>query len=123
MMRYIAPADPCLLPFSNALLENVVGDACALIRRTACEVLGGFAAHKDCWEDWEYFLRAVGVGLRHYIYPDPLFYYAVDPQNRNVQSDDYANRQSLLSCLNALPPAVVGEIARVFTTEYLVSHS
>jgi glycosyltransferase involved in cell wall biosynthesis/GT2 family glycosyltransferase len=118
-MYYISPGGPAFL----ALFDNVVGDACALIRRTAFETLGGFAAHRNCWEDWEFFLRLIGAGFRHYIYPDPLFYYTWDRQGRNLQAQNYANRQSLFSCLNALPPAVVGEIARVFATEYVAAHS
>jgi len=116
VMRYIGSGGPVSL----ALFDNVVGDACALIHRTAFEALGGFAAHRDCWEDWEFFLRAVGSGLRHYIYPDPLFYYTLDPQGRNAQAKTYTNRQSLLKCIDALPVKVVGEIARIFATEYVV---
>jgi glycosyltransferase involved in cell wall biosynthesis/GT2 family glycosyltransferase len=121
VMRYIGAGGPASL----ALLDNVVGDACALIRRTAFEAMGGFAEHKNCWEDWEFFLRAVGGGLRHYVYPDPLFYYTMDPQGRNGQSTKkaYSNRQSLLSCLNELPPKIVREIANIFVTEYIVSHN
>jgi GT2 family glycosyltransferase len=117
-LYYISPGGPASL----ALFENVVGDACALIRRIAFEALGGFTVQRHCWEDWEFFLRAVGAGFRHYIYPDPLFYYTLDPQGRNLRAEDYANRQNLFACLDALPPAVVGEIARVFAAEYFVSH-
>lgn len=118
LTRYIGSGGPVSL----ALVDNVVGDACALIRRGVFEFLGGFATHPECWEDWEFFLRVVGAGFRHYMYPDPLFFYTLDLQGRNVQSDDYTNRQSLFRCLDALPPAAVGEIARVFATEYVVSH-
>ena len=118
VMQYIGSGGPASL----ALFENVVGDTCALIRRTAFEALGGFTTHRECHEDWEFFLRAVGAGFRHYIYPDPLFYYTMWPPGKYDQSREYTNRVRLFSCLSALPSEVVGEIARILATEYVVSH-
>jgi glycosyltransferase involved in cell wall biosynthesis/GT2 family glycosyltransferase len=128
MLRQPTPEDAVMCyigsggPVSLALVENVVGDVCSLIRRKVFEAVGGFATHPGCWEDWEFFLRAIGAGVRHFIYPDPLFYYTFDPQGRNGQSKAYINRQSLFNCLQALPSGVVEELARIFLTEYVVSH-
>lgn len=116
---YISPGGPPVL----AVMDNVLGDACAIIRRTVFEILGGFAVDRDCWEDWEFFLRLVGAGYRHYVYPDPLFFYTVDPQGRYLQSNQYVNRKSLLRCVNALPPELVSDIVSVFVTNHLTARS
>lgn len=46
----------------------------ALVRRRCFEELGGFdATMRDGYEDWEFWVRCVGRGLRGVLVPEPLF--------------------------------------------------
>jgi GT2 family glycosyltransferase len=104
-------------PVALGLLDHVVGDVCSLVRREMFEALGGFSDERNSWEDWEFFLRALGTGYRHFVYPDPLFYYTVDVNGRNSRAQRYANRKSLLGCLNQMPVGVVADAARAFALD------
>jgi GT2 family glycosyltransferase len=108
-------------PVALGLLDNVVGDVCGLVRRSTFEALGGFTERRQSWEDWEFFLRAVAAGCRHYVHPDPLFHYTLDQEGRHRQASEYDNRVSLLDCLSQMPPEVVREVARIFALEHLVT--
>ena len=59
-------------------IENVFGDANALIRRTAFEAMGGFSEDYGVGhEDWEFFARAVLAGRSLVSVPEPLFHYRI----------------------------------------------
>jgi len=119
VMQYIPPGGPIAL----GLIHNVVGDVCALVRRSMFDALGGFSERKACWEDWEFFLRAAAAGIRCYNYPDPLFYYTMHPESRNAKANGHRNRLSLFDCLSNFPGEVSSEVARVFAVEYYLSRS
>lgn len=59
-------------------IENVFGDANALVRRSAFEAMGGFSEDYGVGhEDWEFFARAVLAGRTLVSVPEPLFHYRV----------------------------------------------
>ena len=59
---------------------NVVGDACALVRRDAFEAVGGFTeVYGVGLEDLELFNRFVEAGKRIEPSPDPAYYYRAHP--------------------------------------------
>jgi GT2 family glycosyltransferase len=115
LFQYLAPGGPVIL----GVLENVVGDVCSLVRRPAFEALDGFSEVRQAWEDWEFFLRAVAKGFRHYIYPEPLFYYTYDPEGRNARASEYENRLNLFGCFSQMPSQILCEALRTFAAEHL----
>ena len=65
-------------PLSLAPVQNTLGAATALIRRTAFEKLGGYTElHSVGHEDLELFVRALQAGMRIEICPIPLYLYKV----------------------------------------------
>ena len=59
---------------------NVVGDACALVRRDAFEAVGGFTeVYGVGLEDLELFNRLIEAGKRIEPLPDPVYYYRAHP--------------------------------------------
>ena len=62
--------------------RNVVGDACALVRRSAFDAVGGFTeAYGVALEDLELFNRLMLNGCRIEPLPDPAYYYRVRPHS------------------------------------------
>jgi glycosyltransferase involved in cell wall biosynthesis/GT2 family glycosyltransferase len=108
-------------PIALALVENVLGDVCALVRREVVDTLGGFSNERRSWEDWDFFLRAVGRGFRHLVYPEPLFFYTIDEGGRNLTAVVRENQASLLRSLRTLPPEVTSDIAEIYAREFIVS--
>ena len=61
-------------------LSNVVGDACALLRREAFEAVGGFTeVYGVGLEDLELFNRLIEAGWRIEPFPEPVYYYRTHP--------------------------------------------
>ena len=61
-------------------LRNVVGDACALVRREAFQAVGGFTEiYGVGLEDIELFNRLILAGRRVEPLPDPAYYYRTRP--------------------------------------------
>jgi cellulose synthase/poly-beta-1,6-N-acetylglucosamine synthase-like glycosyltransferase len=118
IFRYQAQGGPVAL----ALLENVVGDTCSIMRRELFQALGGFLEARTCLEDWDFFFRVVAAGYRHFVYPDPLFYYTRDMNGRNLtQIEEYDNRSSLLARLESMPASTTAHAAAAFALEYIVN--
>ena len=62
------------------LIHNVIGDACALVRRSAFEAVGGFSEDYGlALEDMEFFHRLVRAGFRTEPLPDPAYFYRIQP--------------------------------------------
>ena len=68
-------------------LANVVGDACALVRRDAFTATGGYSEeYRVGLDDLSFFNRLIGAGLRIEPLPDPVYYYRIGSttiKNRN----------------------------------------
>lgn len=74
------------------LVENVFGDAGALILRRTFLALGGFTeVYGVGHEDWELFAKACLQGYRLEVVPEPLFYYRVLPGSMLTSSKQRAN--------------------------------
>ena len=90
------------------LFENTLGDANALIRRSAWEALGGYTEDRGAGaEDWELFAKAVlaGMHLEHSIMP--LSWYRVDTRSMSRTGDwwrDY--RRAIRPYEAVLPPSL-----------------
>ena len=59
-------------------IRNVVGDACALVRREVFEAVGGFSEeYRIGLEDLSFFNHLIGSGHRFEPMPDPAYYYRI----------------------------------------------
>jgi glycosyltransferase involved in cell wall biosynthesis len=81
----------------DLLVGNRV-DACAMVRRTVLEGLGGFdEAMREGYEDWEFWIRALAAGLRSVHVGRPTFRYRVRPGSLLSKADDPATRMAIVS--------------------------
>jgi GT2 family glycosyltransferase len=103
-----------------AFFENTLADAASLVKRDVVKRLGGFGLERHSWEDWEFFVRLVGAGFKHYVYPEPLIYYTHDPNGRNETARDFENRSSLFRTLSSLPPERAARTAQIFAQQVLL---
>lgn len=103
-----------------AFFENTLADLTSLVKRDAILAIGGFGTERQSWEDWEFFVRLVGAGYKHYVYPEPLIYYTHDPNGRNETASDYENRISLFKTLEKLPPERSAQVAQIFAQQILL---
>ncbi|MBL8002786.1 MAG: glycosyltransferase [Flavobacteriales bacterium] len=64
--------------FRRLLVENHI-DACACIRRSLWERMGGYDEHMPCmgWEDWDLWLRCTVAGVEFRYVPEVFFEYRV----------------------------------------------
>ena len=73
---------------ASNLFHNVVGDACALVRRAAFEAVGGFETERGfALSDLSFFNSLVQAGYRVEYMPDTTFYYRVLPASMLRSSD------------------------------------
>ena len=81
-IRFFGPS------LASNLFHNVIGDACALVRRAAFEAVGGFAeVHGLMLEDMEFFNRLILAGNRVEHMPDTTFYKRVLPASMIRSAD------------------------------------
>ena len=67
---------------ASNLFHNVVGDACALVRREAFETVGGFTEERGfAFSDMSFFSSLRQAGLRVEYMPEVTFYYRVLPDS------------------------------------------
>jgi glycosyltransferase involved in cell wall biosynthesis/GT2 family glycosyltransferase len=79
------------LDLPRLLWSNYI-DACAVVRRTLCDEVGGYDPALRDWEDWDFWLRAAERGSRFIRIPGAAFEYRVRPdslQHRFLRSDAY----------------------------------
>jgi O-antigen biosynthesis protein len=78
-------------------IENVFGDANALVRKETFVSLGGFTEIVGVGhEDWEFFAKAVLSGASLLTIPEPLFHYRVNPVGMLRTGAKLANLQRSL---------------------------
>ena len=84
-------------PDALGLIQNVYGDANAMVRRSVFSRIGflteepGYAMH-----DWEFFARASLAGLKIRPIPKPLYWYRSKPDGMFRTSNWYDNRRPVL---------------------------
>ena len=71
------------------LLENTVGDALAMLRKSAVEVVGGYSTSVYCFEDWDLWLRLHERGLEGDVLPEVLFVYRLRDNSMHRGLDAY----------------------------------
>ena len=89
-------------------VTNVIGDACALVRREAFEAAGGFdEAREFALSDLAFFSRLLLAGRRVEPLPDPAYYYRVRPGSMITLLHD--RRLAEVSRVGALAPHLAGK--------------
>ena len=87
-------------------VTNVVGDACALVRREAFMAAGGYTEeYRVGLDDLSFFNGLIGAGLRIEPLPDPVYYYRIGSttvKNRN-RSPEAARFRAVAPYLQDLP--------------------
>ena len=99
---------------ASAMLDNVLGDMCSIWSRRTIERLGGFQTRRFYWEDWEIYIQAIGQSHRLLVYPEPLFFYTQDKNERRNEILDYTNYTELWRRLNRIPSEQLANFARIF---------
>jgi glycosyltransferase involved in cell wall biosynthesis len=96
-VRYLHLAGPLsLMP-----IENVVGDATALIRRDLFDRLGGYSELRDVgYEDYEFFARAMQAGAAMEFCPKPLYFYESDRPSMITTTSAVRNFKRVFDALN-----------------------
>lgn len=88
------------MPDLPALLVGNRVDACAVVRRTVLEELGGFdEALRDGYEDWELWIRLLAGGHRAEHLPDAWFDYRVRPGSLLERMSDPGLRSRTMAYL------------------------
>ena len=105
---------------ASSMVDNSLGDTCALWNRLDFEALGGFRAARFYIEDWELFIRAAGRGYLNLTFPEPLFFYTHEDHERR-QTSNYVNYSVLWDQLGTLDPETLADIARTYIKHYYVS--
>ena len=113
---YQAPGGPLV----NALVANVLGDTCSIQRRKIFEKVGGFPTNRAYFDDWEYFIKLVGRGYTHFMYPDPLFFYTHDNSGRRAAHTEYENHKTLWRSLGNLDPSKMRDMLEVLASHTLI---
>lgn len=98
-------------PFNlqRLMIANYI-DACAMIRKTILDELGGYDIEmKGGWEDWEMWLRIALAGKKFHYIPQIGFKYRVYPtQMSGIIRNNYENRNRLTAYLHQKYPAYLG---------------
>ncbi len=108
-----------------SLVEELVGnriDACAVVRKSILEAVGGFdEAMRDGYEDWELWLRLMINGERFVHLPGPLFRYRVREGSLLSKANDPVIRKRILdhvvtkhkAVYDAYAGAIIPELHRI----------
>src|SRR5436305_11325205 len=81
------------LDLPTLLWSNYI-DACAVVRRAVWRDAGGYDVAFTDWEDWDFWLGAVGRGWRFLHLPRPAFEYRIRPgslHQRFLHRTDYSS--------------------------------
>ncbi|WP_345006038.1 glycosyltransferase family A protein [Snuella lapsa] len=74
---------------TNFLTKNE-GLGNALFRRSCWEQVGGYDAHMTTgYEDWEFWIAILAKGWRMEIIKEPLFYYRIKENSRNMKATNF----------------------------------
>ena len=88
-------------PISMTPLQNTLGAATALIRRSAFEELGGYTEqHGVGHEDLEFYVRALQAGMQIEVCPLPLYLYEVDRPSMASSTSRLRNAERVVHALD-----------------------
>lgn len=89
--------------FKRLLVENQI-DACACLRRSLWERMGGYDEHMPHmgWEDWDLWLRCTVAGVEFRYVPEVFFEYRV--RAGSMITDTRTRQQELVAYIFGKPP-------------------
>ena len=95
-------------PLHLAAVQNCLGGAPALLRRSALEAVGGYhERHGLGYEDWHLYVRLLFAGYTLVSIPEPLYWYRLqDTSMRNTMSDYHSVQVILDEFRKTLPPVL-----------------
>jgi glycosyltransferase involved in cell wall biosynthesis len=92
---------PMAGPLSMMPIENVIGDATAMIKRATFEKVGGYTELRDVgYEDFEFFCRVMQIGGKMEICPRPLYFYEVDRPSMLSSTNSARNFKRVFDCID-----------------------
>lgn len=92
---------PLAGPLSLAHLDNHLGAATALIKRSFFDELGGYTELKRVgYEDYEFYVRAVQAGGKVHILPEPLYLYEVGKPSMISGTSRLTNKLRVLEAID-----------------------
>ena len=95
------PLGPAL---EMAMLENVFGDANAIVRKQVFDAIGGFKTDRSTsFEDWEFFALLALQGYQIDVIPEQLFYYRYLGEGFSRTTSLMRNQDRVLSAFLARP--------------------
>ncbi|TPL96859.1 glycosyltransferase [Mesorhizobium sp. B2-3-11] len=109
-------------PDALGLIENVYGDANAMVRRSVFSQIGflreepGYAMH-----DWEFFARASLAGLKIRPIPKPLYWYRSKPDGMFRTSNWQDNRRPIIEAFVASRFADAGQLYQLAVAQNTAS--
>lgn len=91
-----------------AMIENCIGGAPALLRRSTLEAIGGYhEMHGVGFEDWQLYVRMLFAGHSVVTVPEPLYWYRIQERSMRSTMSDYRSAQVVLDEFRkALPPVL-----------------
>lgn len=117
--QYLPPGGP----LSVSMFDNCLADMCGIQRKSTFEKIGGFNLSENYYDDWAYFLKLVGNSFDHIVYPEPLFYYAFDPNGRRTWQSEFSKRALLWRRVEDMDPASMAEVLKVLIKEIYLQRS
>lgn len=95
-------------PLYLAAVQNVIGGAPALVRRSVLDAVGGYhERHGVGFEDWHLYVRLLFAGYTIATVPEPLYWYRLQSTSMRSTMSDYHSAQVILEEFrNALPPVL-----------------
>lgn len=81
----------------DRLLGGNYIDACALVRRSVWEEIGGYDEELEAWEDWDLWLAVADRGLRLHYLPGVAFEYRVRPESLVTRAEEQRFREGLVA--------------------------
>lgn len=101
-----------------SFFRNRFGDANAIVRKSAFEMLGGFSELTGVgWEDWELFLRAHIARLEIGLIPEPLFKYRTSSDGMLSSTSPIRNHARITAAVAAASPPVSADLLEIAKKE------
>ncbi len=95
-------------PLHLALVENCMGGAPALLRRSALDAIGGYhEMHGVGFEDWQLYVRLLFAGRTVVSVPEAIYWYRIQERSMRSTMSDYKSAQVVIKEFrDALPPGL-----------------
>ena len=99
-------------PLHLAAVQNCLGGAPAMIRRSVFDSIGGYhERHGVGFEDWHLYVRLLFAGHTLVAVPEPLYWYRLHPDSMRSTMSDFHSAQVILEEFRAALPPALGPLA------------